>query len=138
MTTILTQVPRVEEFVLSEANGFMSRDEVTVTLGVAAYKSGTVMSKLTATGTCVPYDDVGTDGSETAAGILYTALPAGTGDVKYHDFFKAEDKMMICDIGHYESEQFVTQQLFEILSEKFPKFAVSKSTGNTNPVNYFL
>jgi hypothetical protein len=82
MTTILTQVPRVEEFVLSEANGFLSRDEVTVTLGVTAYKSGTVMSKLTATGKWVPYDDVGTDGSEVAAGILYTALPAGTGDVK--------------------------------------------------------
>lgn len=82
MTTILTQVPRVEEFVLSEANGFLSREEVDVTLGVAAIKSGTVMSKLTATGKWVPYDDVGTDGSEVAAGILYTALPIGTGDVK--------------------------------------------------------
>ena len=61
-----------------------------------------------------------------------------TGDVKYHDFFMAENKMLICDIGHYESEQFVTQQLFEILSEKFPKFAISKTEENTNPVNYFL
>lgn len=82
MTTILNSVPRVEEFVLSEANGFLSRDEVTVTLGVAAIKSGTVMSKLTATGKWVPYDDVGTDGTEAASGILYTGLPAGTGDVK--------------------------------------------------------
>ncbi|QFG53574.1 Nif3-like dinuclear metal center hexameric protein [Chryseobacterium sp.] len=85
---------------------------------------------------------VGVLGGSGASGID-AAIAAGcdaylTGDVKYHDFFKAEDKMMICDIGHYESEQFVTQQLFEILSEKFPKFAVSKSTGNTNPVNYFL
>lgn len=61
-----------------------------------------------------------------------------TGDVKYHDFFQAENRMLICDIGHYESEQFVTQQLFDILSEKFPKFAISKSEENTNPVNYFL
>ncbi|MCP2038506.1 Nif3-like dinuclear metal center hexameric protein [Chryseobacterium sp. HSC-36S06] len=61
-----------------------------------------------------------------------------TGDVKYHDFFKSEDKMLICDIGHFESEQFVTQQLIEILSEIFPKFAVSKSVEKTNPVNYFL
>jgi len=61
-----------------------------------------------------------------------------TGDVKYHDFFQSEGKMMICDIGHFESEQFVTQQLFELLSEKFPKFAISKSQENTNPVNYFL
>ena len=61
-----------------------------------------------------------------------------TGDVKYHDFFQSEGKMLICDIGHFESEQFVTQQLIEILSEIFPKFAVSKSVEKTNPVNYFL
>lgn len=61
-----------------------------------------------------------------------------TGDVKYHDFFLAESKMMICDIGHYESEQFVTQQLFEILSQKFSTFAISKSIEKTNPVNYFI
>ncbi len=61
-----------------------------------------------------------------------------TGDVKYHDFFTAENKILICDIGHYESEQFVTQQLFNLLSEKFPKFAISKTEENTNPVNYFL
>ncbi|MCG7280547.1 Nif3-like dinuclear metal center hexameric protein [Chryseobacterium taklimakanense] len=61
-----------------------------------------------------------------------------TGDVKYHDFFLSESNMLICDIGHYESEQFVVQQLFEILSEKFPKFAISKTEENTNPVNYFL
>jgi hypothetical protein len=82
MTTKLTQVPRIEEFVLSEANGFLSRDEVTVTLQGTAIKSGTVMSKLTATGKWVPYDDVGTDGSEVASGILYVAQPAGSGDVK--------------------------------------------------------
>lgn len=61
-----------------------------------------------------------------------------TGDVKYHDFFQNEAKMLICDIGHYESEQYVTQQLIEILSEIFPKFAVSKSVEKTNPVNYFF
>lgn len=61
-----------------------------------------------------------------------------TGDVKYHDFFSAEEKMLICDIGHFESEQFVTQQLFEILSEKFTTFAVAKTTQKTNPVNYFI
>ena len=61
-----------------------------------------------------------------------------TGDVKYHDFFMAEDKMLICDIGHFESERFVVQQLFEILSENFPNFAILKTNENTNPVNYFL
>ncbi|WP_080778571.1 Nif3-like dinuclear metal center hexameric protein [Chryseobacterium phocaeense] len=61
-----------------------------------------------------------------------------TGDIKYHDYFLAESKMLICDIGHYESEQFVTQQLFEILSQKFSTFAISKSFEKTNPVNYFI
>ncbi len=61
-----------------------------------------------------------------------------TGDVKYHDFFIGEQKMLIADIGHFESEQFVTQQLYEILSEKFNIFAIAKSTIKTNPVNYFI
>ncbi len=61
-----------------------------------------------------------------------------TGDLKYHDYFLAENKMLLCDIGHYESEQFVVEQLFEILSQKFSTFAVLKSNKKTNPVNYFL
>lgn len=85
---------------------------------------------------------VGVLGGSGASGIK-SALAAGcdaylTGDIKYHDFYQAENKMLICDIGHFESEQFVTQQLFELLSENFPKFAISKSSENTNPVNYFL
>ena len=85
---------------------------------------------------------IGVLGGSGASGIK-AALSAGcdaylTGDVKYHDFFAAENKMLICDIGHFESEQFVTQQLIEILSEKFPKFAIAKSGENTNPVNYFF
>ncbi len=61
-----------------------------------------------------------------------------TGDLKYHDYFQSEGKMLICDIGHFESEQFVTEHLVDILSQKFTTFAVSKSTEKTNPVNYFL
>lgn len=61
-----------------------------------------------------------------------------TADLKYHEFFQSDNEILICDIGHFESEQFVMQQLFEILSEIFPKFAISKSIENTNPVNYFL
>ncbi len=60
-----------------------------------------------------------------------------TGDLKYHDFFKAENKILLIDAGHYETEQFVTENLVEIISEKFPKFAVAKSETNTNPVKYF-
>jgi putative NIF3 family GTP cyclohydrolase 1 type 2 len=59
-----------------------------------------------------------------------------TGDVKYHEFFDAEGKMVLADIGHYESEQFTVELLYDLLLKKFPTFAVLKSSVNTNPVNY--
>ena len=46
-----------------------------------------------------------------------------TADVKYHDFFDAEDSLIIADIGHYESEQFTSELIQEILKEIFPKKA---------------
>jgi dinuclear metal center YbgI/SA1388 family protein len=61
-----------------------------------------------------------------------------TGDVKYHEFFDANGQLVIADIGHYESEQYTIELLFDILSEKFPTFAVQKSSVITNPVNYFV
>lgn len=61
-----------------------------------------------------------------------------TGDIKYHDFFQAENQMIVADIGHFESERFIVHQLFEILSEKFTKFAVLETIQKTNPVNYFI
>jgi len=60
-----------------------------------------------------------------------------TGDVKYHDFFEAEDKLIIADIGHYESEQFTKELIHTILIEKIPNFALQISGLNTNPINYF-
>jgi dinuclear metal center YbgI/SA1388 family protein len=71
------------------------------------------------------------------------ALSAGadfyiTGDVKYHEFFDANSRLVIADIGHYESEQFTTDLLFDILSQKFPTFAIQKTGVKTNPVHYFL
>ena len=85
---------------------------------------------------------VGVLGGSGASGIS-AAKASGcdaylTGDVKYHDFFQSENQILICDIGHFESEQFVTEQIVEILSEKFPTFAFLKSTEKTNPVNYFF
>jgi dinuclear metal center YbgI/SA1388 family protein len=59
-----------------------------------------------------------------------------TGDFKYHQFFDADNQIVISDIGHYESEQFTSQLFNKIISEKFPTFAVQISTINTNPVNY--
>ncbi|HNJ96103.1 MAG TPA: Nif3-like dinuclear metal center hexameric protein, partial [Ferruginibacter sp.] len=61
-----------------------------------------------------------------------------TSDIKYHEFFDAEDRLVIADIGHYESEQFTTELLFAVLTQKFPTFAVLKTGVKTNPVHYFL
>jgi dinuclear metal center YbgI/SA1388 family protein len=60
-----------------------------------------------------------------------------TGDYKYHQFFDAEGKIIIADIGHYESEQFTPEIFEEILNRNFPTFAVLLSNINTNPVKYF-
>jgi dinuclear metal center YbgI/SA1388 family protein len=61
-----------------------------------------------------------------------------TGDFKYHEFFNAENALMICDIGHYESERFTSEMLMEKLLEKFTTFAPQISSINTNPVNYYI
>lgn len=86
--TILTSTPRLAEFVLSEASGQRSRENIVVVQTGAAIASGTVLSKLTLDGKYVPYDNVGTDGSEVAAGILYTPLSAATGDIKAVGFVR--------------------------------------------------
>lgn len=73
--------------------------------------------------------------------LLPNAIAAGadvfiTADFKYHQFFDAEDKIVIADIGHYESEQFTTEVFAGILKENFPTFAVHFTETNTNPINY--
>ena len=75
--------------------------------------------------------------------LISTALAMGadiyiTSDVKYHEFFDADKKMVIADIGHYESEQFTINLLHELLELKFPNFAVLKTEVNTNPLKYFV
>ena len=60
-----------------------------------------------------------------------------SGDFKYHEFFKAEGKLLIADIGHYESEHHVKEIFSDLLKEKFPNFAVQISEVNTNPVNFY-
>jgi dinuclear metal center YbgI/SA1388 family protein len=57
-------------------------------------------------------------------------------DFKYHDFFKAEKKILLADIGHYESEQFTKNLLVEYLTKKFTNFAVILSEKSTNPIYY--
>ena len=72
----------------------------------------------------------------TKAAIASGADVFISADFKYHDFYQAENKIIIADIGHYESEQFTKNILFEYLSKKITKFAVALSEFNTNPINY--
>ncbi len=60
-----------------------------------------------------------------------------TADLKYHDFFGLENRLLLADIGHYESEIGVKEWLYAALIEKFPNFAFLISEVNTNPVHYF-
>ena len=59
-----------------------------------------------------------------------------SGDFKYHQFFEAENKIIIADIGHFESEQITKELFYELLTKKFPKFAVRLTEINSNPINY--
>ena len=60
-----------------------------------------------------------------------------TADLKYHDFFKAENKVLLVDIGHFESEQFTKNLIVDYLTKKFLNFAIILSETNTNPITYF-
>ncbi|MBB1140879.1 Nif3-like dinuclear metal center hexameric protein [Myroides sp. WP-1] len=59
-----------------------------------------------------------------------------TADLKYHQFYEAENQLVLADIGHFESERYTKNYIVEFLSKKMPNFAVILSTVNTNPVNY--
>ena len=60
-----------------------------------------------------------------------------TGDLKYHDFFKDNNKVFLVDAGHFETEFFIKNKLQELLKEKIPNFAFIRSEINNNPVKYF-
>ncbi len=60
-----------------------------------------------------------------------------TADIKFHEFFEYQHQMLVADVGHYESEQFTTEILVELLKEKFANFALQISKHSTNPVHYF-
>jgi dinuclear metal center YbgI/SA1388 family protein len=75
--------------------------------------------------------------------LLKQAIAAGadvfiTADYKYHEFFDAEGKLLIADVGHFESEQFTQHLLCEIIQKKFVNFAVRLTEINTNPVKYYI
>ncbi len=59
-----------------------------------------------------------------------------SGDIKYHEYFDADGKIIIAEVGHYLSEQFTKDILFGLIQEKFPTFAVQKSAISSCPINY--
>lgn len=75
--------------------------------------------------------------------LLKNAIRAGadiliTADYKYHEFFDADEKLIIADVGHFESEQFTQELLLELITEKFSNFALRLTLQNTNPINYLI
>ncbi|MGB4575736.1 MAG: Nif3-like dinuclear metal center hexameric protein [Paludibacter sp.] len=77
----------------------------------------------------------------SGSSLISAAIGAGadvyiSGDFKYHEFFEAENHILIADIGHFESEQFTKDIFYEIITKKMPTFAVQISDINTNPINY--
>jgi len=74
--------------------------------------------------------------------LINNAISSGaqafvTGDLKYHQFFEADGKILLVDAGHYETEQFTKELLYDIVNKNFSKFALLISGVNNNPVNYF-
>jgi dinuclear metal center YbgI/SA1388 family protein len=77
----------------------------------------------------------------SGSSLIQHAISAGadlflTGEVKYHQFFDAEEKIIIADIGHFESEQFTVEIFYDILLKKIPNFAIHFSRMNTSPIYY--
>ncbi|MEZ5015129.1 MAG: Nif3-like dinuclear metal center hexameric protein [Chitinophagales bacterium] len=73
--------------------------------------------------------------------LIRDAIQAGaevfvTADLKYHQFFEADGRIVLADIGHFESEQYTPILIGEILREKFTNFALHFSSVKTNPINY--
>jgi dinuclear metal center YbgI/SA1388 family protein len=77
----------------------------------------------------------------SGASLLREAISSGadayiTGDIKYHNYFDAESKILLVDAGHYETEKFSSEIIYDLIIKKFPKFAVRFSKTDTNPINY--
>ena len=73
--------------------------------------------------------------------LLNNAIACGanifiSADFRYHQFFDADDKIIIADIGHFESEQYTTEIFYDVLTKNLTNFAAHFSEINTNPINY--
>jgi putative NIF3 family GTP cyclohydrolase 1 type 2 len=78
----------------------------------------------------------GSGGSLADDAIARDADTFITADIKYHTFLDSGNRILLADIGHYESEKFSAEILYDLIIKKFPKFALRFSEINTNPINY--
>jgi dinuclear metal center YbgI/SA1388 family protein len=106
--------------------------KVKTTLGAQAIKYNTPVDR--------PVKNVAFCGG-SGSFLIHDAFAAGadvfiTADIKYHDFFEHLGQMTIVDAGHYETEQFTKELLYEIIKENFPTFALQISETTTNPVSF--
>ncbi|HEX2974471.1 MAG TPA: Nif3-like dinuclear metal center hexameric protein, partial [Bacteroidales bacterium] len=77
----------------------------------------------------------------SGSSLITRAVGAGadafiTADIRYHSFFEADNRILLIDAGHYETEKFATEIIKDLIIKKFPKFALRFSETNTNPINY--
>lgn len=78
----------------------------------------------------------------SGAFLIRAAIASGadayiTGDVKYHEFFEADGRLLLADIGHYGSEQFTMHLIQRRLGEHFPTFAVRLTETVTDPIHHY-
>jgi dinuclear metal center YbgI/SA1388 family protein len=88
----------------------------------------------------IPIDKVAVCGG-SGSFLLPRAIQSGaqvfiSADFKYHEFFDADGRIIIADIGHYESETYTKQLIGDVLMKKFPSFAINFSKTVTNPISY--
>ena len=80
---------------------------------------------------------LGGSGSEAIGKAIQSGADAFlTADLKYHQFYQAENQILLADIGHFESERFTKNYIVDYLTKKMPNFAIILSEENTNPVKY--
>jgi putative NIF3 family GTP cyclohydrolase 1 type 2 len=79
--------------------------------------------------------------SGSGGGFINSAIACNadayvTSEIKYHDFLNTDGKILLIDAGHYETENFSSEIIYDLIIKKFPKFAVRFSKTNLNPINY--
>lgn len=80
---------------------------------------------------------LGGSGSEAISKAIQAGADAFlTADLKYHQFYEAENQILLADIGHFESERYTKNYIVDYLTKKMPNFAIILSEENTNPVKY--